>query len=260
MGNKSEMRNFFPLLTACVSLTLILTTCGPQGYSPPPETTKAPETSIPPKGNPPYIVCLDPGHQAAENTAGEPIFPGSPEYKAKVSSGTRGTITKISEHVINLEVAKLLEKELQTHDIDVVMVRDKAEVNISNRERAEIANTSEAHLFVRLHCDYSSDPQRTGIGLFYPSQERELVQGTFDNSKRAASIFYDTFKSAGFTTHEPISRSDITGFNWSKVPVLLVEMGFMSNPEEDKLLSDSQYRLKLAKTMSQGILHYLEGN
>jgi len=67
-----------------------------------------------------------------------------------------------------------------------------------------------------------------------------------------------TFESAGYIVNEPQSREDLTGFNWSKVPTLLVEMGFMSNPEEDNLLSKPEHQEKLAKTISKGLLNYFQ--
>ena len=44
-----------------------------------------------------------------------------------------------------------------------------------------------------------------------------------------------------------VERTDLTGFNWSKVPVILVETGFLSNPQEDKLLNSEEYQNKIAK-------------
>ena len=54
-----------------------------------------------------------------------------------------------------------------------------------------------------------------------------------------------------------IERSDLTGFNWSKVPVVLIEMGFLSNPEEDNLLNSDSYQEKLAQGLYKGILKAL---
>ena len=50
-----------------------------------------------------------------------------------------------------------------------------------------------------------------------------------------------------------VQRTDLTAFNWSKVPVVLVEMGFLSNENEDKLLSNSSYQDKIAKGLFYGI-------
>ena len=50
-----------------------------------------------------------------------------------------------------------------------------------------------------------------------------------------------------------VERDDMTGFNWSKVPVILVEMGFLSNRSEDQMLSTGAYQDKLAKGLADGI-------
>ena len=50
-----------------------------------------------------------------------------------------------------------------------------------------------------------------------------------------------------------IERDDITGFNWSTVPVVLVEMGFLSNSDEDKLLSSNDYQEKISDALTKGI-------
>ena len=53
-------------------------------------------------------------------------------------------------------------------------------------------------------------------------------------------------------------RDDMTGFNWSTVPVILIEMGFMSNAEEDKLLATDDYRNKLAKGLYNGCVSFFK--
>ena len=52
-----------------------------------------------------------------------------------------------------------------------------------------------------------------------------------------------------------ITRTDQTGFNWSKVPIMTVEMGFLSNPDEDRLLSTAEYQEKLAYALYLGIVN-----
>ena len=52
-------------------------------------------------------------------------------------------------------------------------------------------------------------------------------------------------------------RSDLTGFNWADVPAILVEMGFMTNPTEDRLLATPAYRGKAARGMCEGVLAFL---
>lgn len=208
----------------------------------------------PVKIDPPQpLIVIDAGHQAQGDSAEEPLYPGSDQFKAKVSSGTSGVVTKIPEHEINLRVALELEERLQHAGFRVIMVRRQAFVNISNRERAELANRANADLFLRLHCDYSSNPKVSGVGLFYPAKKREVVAGTQALSLNAVKVMATTFEAAGFTVHKPQPREDLTGFNWSNVPTVLVEMGYMSNPQEDQLLAEPPYEEKLAQVMSEAI-------
>lgn len=50
-----------------------------------------------------------------------------------------------------------------------------------------------------------------------------------------------------------VVRDDLTGFNWSKVPIVLIELGFISNPNEDSYLSDPDNYIKIATGISNGI-------
>ncbi|MBY6839396.1 N-acetylmuramoyl-L-alanine amidase, partial [Clostridium botulinum] len=59
--------------------------------------------------------------------------------------------------------------------------------------------------------------------------------------------------SANMNNWGVIEREDMTGFNWSKVPVVLVEMGFLSNAEEDKLLNTEEYKIKIVQGLTEGI-------
>ena len=52
-------------------------------------------------------------------------------------------------------------------------------------------------------------------------------------------------------------RSDLTGFNWSNVPAILVETGFMTNPTEGRLLRSAAYQLKVARGLTAGAQAYL---
>lgn len=214
-----------------------------------PVTPAPAEQKTPPK----LIICIDPGHQLKGNPEKEAVWPGSDVLKDKVSTGTRGVVTKIPEHEINLAVAVLLEKILVADGFQVIMTRDKTAVDISNRERADMANQAGAHLFIRLHCDSSTDPESEGVGILYPTQEREIVPGTYQAGKDMARVLAESLEKDGFKVHNLIPRSDLTGFNWSRVPTVLVEMGFMSNPREDRLLADPAYQARLAGSLAGGI-------
>ena len=71
--------------------------------------------------------------------------------KAKVASGTEGVSTKLPEYELTLSVSKKLKRILEERGYQVVMIRESNDVNLSNAERAEIANKSGASIFVRIH-------------------------------------------------------------------------------------------------------------
>lgn len=203
-------------------------------------------------------ICIDPGHQLKAITAKEAFAPGSNEKKPGVSSGTRGVFTKKPEYQLNLEVALKLRDLLQAKGYRVVMTRDKNDVTISNIERAEIANKAGADLFVRIHADGSESGEAMGFSILYPAEDSPYTKGIFNESKKAARFMETEIKRATRAKSRGIvQRDDMTGFNWSKVPVVLIEMGFMTNRDEDAILSTEDYQNKMAEGMLKGIETYI---
>ncbi|MCL6471900.1 MAG: N-acetylmuramoyl-L-alanine amidase [Firmicutes bacterium] len=206
-----------------------------------------------------YVIVIDAGHQSHANLEREPIGPGAKETKEKCSGGTRGAISKTPEYKVTLEIAMKLKTKLEAKGLKVVMTRDKNDVNLSNIERANIANSACAALFVRIHADGDADPTKNGISTLYPAPNNWTAL-IHQESFNAARIIQKNV--VAFTKHEDngiVARSDLTGFNWSKVPTVLVETGFMTNPEEDAALNDPSYQDRLAAGICQGIVDYLQG-
>ena len=190
-------------------------------------------------------ICIDPGHQKKGDSRLESVSPGSGNKKPRVSQGTEGIGTKKAEYVVNLEAALILKELLIEKGYNVIMTRETHDVNISNAERAEIANKEKTDMTIRIHCDSLNDTSKTGATILIPSSKSNNTKGIYDESNKFANILKENLKTQGIKVNGIFERNDITGFNWSTVPVIILEMGFMSNYSEDKILCDTNYQKKL---------------
>ena len=205
------------------------------------------------------IIAIDPGHQAKGNYEKEPVGPGATEQKAKVSSGTQGVSTKIPEHVFTLELSLKLRDALLAEGYEVVMTREIAEVNISNIERAEIANEAEADIYIRIHADGADSEAANGISVLYPSESNPYVAELSTDSKRLAQAVLDELcEVTGAKKRGIVKRDDLSGTNWAQMPVILIEAGFMTNKAEDERLQDPESQAKLVQGIVNGIGEYFE--
>ena len=204
------------------------------------------------------VICIDPGHQKKQNSEQEPVAPNSSTKKAKVTGGTSGTSTKTPEYVVTLSVGLKLQSLLENAGAKVVMTRDSNDVNISNIERAKLGNKAKADIAIRIHADGSTDPSVKGISMLVPTTDY-LSDDLVKKSQTAGKIVLEkVIQKTGAKSRGVIKRNDMTGFNWSEIPVILIEMGFMSNPEEDKLLNTEDYQNKIAAGLFEGLAAYFE--
>ncbi len=138
----------------------------------------------------------------------------------------------------------------------VVMTRESADVNISNVDRAEIANKANADITIRIHCDSINDGGKVGASILVPSKESKYTSTIYEESNKYATILCNNLKESNVKVNGIFERSDITGFNWSKVPVIILEMGFMSNYNEDRMLSNPEYQRMLMECVAKSIDEY----
>jgi N-acetylmuramoyl-L-alanine amidase len=205
-----------------------------------------------------YIICIDPGHQEKGDPNLEPIGPGASSKKARVSSGTTGVATKKPEYKLNLEASVVLKHILENKGYNIVMTREKHEVSISNAERAILANEKNADMVIRIHADSLDNSSKTGASILIPQKNGKYTSGIYEESNKCAINVKSEMEKSNIKVNGIFERGDLTGFNWSKVPVVLVEMGFMSNYNEDLMMSNPEYQRKMMQSVADGIETYLK--
>lgn len=204
-----------------------------------------------------FLVVIDPGHQQKANLNLEPIGPGATTQKYKVTDGTTGVVTKKREAVLVLEMASVLKEKLEAKGIQVLMTRTSQDVDISNKERATFANDHKANLFLRLHADGSANPNQSGFAVLTPAEGSPYTKEIYAESLQISQTIVNKMRENHQVKVNGIKfRDDLSGFNWAKVPGVLLELGFMSNPEEDKKLSDPQYVNSLLQSVTDSVDEY----
>ncbi len=203
------------------------------------------------------LVVIDPGHQARGNSEKEPNGPGSDVLKAKVSSGATGRFTGIPEYELNLAVSFMLKEILEARGYEVVMVRTTHDVNISNAERSQMANELNADIFVRIHANDDTDSSTNGILTICQTRKNPYNSDLHEKSYLLSQLVLEGMVATTGANKRYVWETDtMTGINWCRVPVTIVEMGFMSNETEDWNLATEEYRWLVAEGIAKGIDAY----
>ena len=184
-------------------------------------------------------IYIDPGHGG--------IDPGA-IYK------------EIKESDINLEISKQLKEELEKDGAKVYLTRigdyDLSEINTKNHKRndltvrARIINESMCDMYISIHLNSDPSPTWNGAQIFYTNKN--------EKNKKIAEIFEKEFKKQLKTKRKAKQMKNMYLFEKIERPGILVEAGFISNPNDRYMLKQENYQRKIATTIREGIIKYFK--
>ena len=228
--------------------------------SPTPTETPTPVPTEAPVATGGHIIAIDPGQQKSQMTEEEPVGPGASSTTAKMSYGATSTTTGKREYEWSLEFAKRLEAELIARGYEVVLTREEHDVKISNAERAQFVNASGAEIYLSLQADAASNKDAKGIYTQIPSPSNPFVANLYNDCKRLAKEIQNNLIAETGTKDRGVQENDkVAAINYSEIPVAVLQLGFMSNVEEDTNLWSAEYQDKMIKAICDGIDTYFTG-
>ncbi len=218
-------------------------------------------------------VVVDPGHGGAENTG--------------------ATSGGVWEREVNLDVGIKLTEELRRRGLVVTITRAE-DAFISLEDRAEVANVVGADLFISLHSNAASNPDASGIEIFYPTDVFRHAGRLIDDTGRALDINTRALPDGVFsfdgdlgdgvtadrlalsrelartlgmeieramtktlnTTSRGVKPAGFEVLRWTACPAVLVEMGFLTNDSDRARLADEAYRSRIAKAVADAVANY----
>ena len=202
----------------------------------------------------PQTVVIDPGHSKVVAAGTEPLGPGSLEQKAADASGTAGVSTGVPEYELTLSVSLKLREELKLRGYTVLMTRESNDVPVSCVQRADVANQAGADAYVRIHANGAENQSAVGATTICITPQNPYVPGLYGESRRLSDCVIGKFCEAAGCENDGVWETDtMSGNNWSQVPTTIVEMGYMTNPEEDQKMQTPEYQAQMVKGIADGL-------
>ncbi len=202
-------------------------------------------------------VVIDAGNQTNPNVSEEPIGPGSEESKQGVTTGNTGATLGTKEYELNLVYAQALKSELEKRGYEVTLTRDSNDVDITNKQRADIANSSGATTFIRIQMNYSANSELSGVMAVTMTDDSPYNAALYDESyKLATRILQGATEKTGAINHGIYETEELTAVNWSNIPVVVIKLGYLSSSQDEENLLDENYRKDMIEGIADGIDYY----
>ncbi|MEN1761478.1 N-acetylmuramoyl-L-alanine amidase family protein [Anoxynatronum sibiricum] len=185
------------------------------------------------------LIVIDAGHGGSDPGASSPNL-------------------KMNEKDVNLEVALEARRMLEAAGFRVYMTRT-GDTYVGLQDRAGVANQLGADLFISIHANAAGRTDIKGVEtLYYPSEENPM---DFRNNKYLAEIFQDEMvRTLGAASHRINARDKLVVLRETKMPAIIIEIGFLTNPDEERLLATSEYRRLAAQGILNSTIRYFEAS
>lgn len=205
--------------------------------------------------------------KVAEKDKVKPVAQKEVKHKIMLDAGhggyDPGCISEkgTTEKKVALDVTLKAGKILESKGIDVEYTRksDKITWESDNAadliERSKMANDEKVELFISVHANFSDiDPEHVrGNEVWYSEKNK--------GSKKAAQLVLNSLAAAKYTDNRGLhsdAETPISVLYYNRMPSILVELGFLSNPQDEKIMASKEGQEKLAQALAQGILDYIE--
>lgn len=219
----------------------------------------ASEGEIQPIGQGPVVV-IDAGHQNKENIRKEPAGPESSRMSQKMEAGAVGSFLGIRECDVTLAIAEKTKQVLTERGYQVIMTRESNDVNMSWTERARLAEKSGADALIHIHAHSQESTSVTGVLASCQSSGNPYNGDLASESYALSSCIAGSVSQAAGAKNRGVKQTDTSSeINWSQVPVTALETGFLSNQQEELLLSQEEYQSRIAVGIADGLDQFFAG-
>lgn len=206
------------------------------------------------------VIVIDPGHSSQVPDTEVPIGPGSKTMKDADSPGTKGIATGVHEYELNLTMSLKLRDALQKKGYKVVMVRTTNKGIYSCVDRAKTANKQKTAVFLRIHANAApKDHSKTGAMTICITKKNPFIPSMYKKSRLLSDTMLESYVKATGCFNEGVMETDtMIANNWCKYPTTLIELGYMTNTKEDKLMQTAAYQKKMLAGLVNGIDAYFK--